>query len=186
MSKHRRRTITIVITDTWTIRWGDAPVMVDAIATTQSQQIHIMNKENRMTAFENATKFFTACEAPEGWAGCQPYVAEGATFTAQSEPLVEVKTVQAYCDWMYGLATVTAPGATYDLHASAYDEKIRTAIFFATDHAKHTGEGGPVPPTHKETHSHYVYFLTMNDENKVARMVKVWNAPWAMRELGWL
>jgi hypothetical protein len=186
MSKHRRRTITIVITDTWTIRWGDAPVMVDAIATTQSQQIHIMNKETRMTAFENATKFFTACEAPEGWAGCQPYVAEGATFTAQSEPLVEVKTVQAYCDWMYGLATVTAPGATYDLHASAYDEKIRTAIFFATYHAKHTGEGGPVPPTHKETHSHYVYFLTMNDENKVARMVKVWNAPWAMRELGWL
>lgn len=186
MSKHRRRTITIVITDTWTIRWGDAPVMVDAIATTQSQQIHIMNKENRMTAFENATKFFTACEAPEGWAGCQPYVAEGATFTAQSEPLVEVKTVQAYCDWMYGLATVTAPGATYDLHASAYDEKIRTAIFFATYHAKHTGEGGPVPPTYKETHSHYVYFLTMNDENKVARMVKVWNAPWAMRELGWL
>jgi hypothetical protein len=32
-----------------------------------------------------------------------------------------------------------------------------------------------VPPTHKETHSHYVYFLTMNDENKVERMVKVWN-----------
>ena len=139
-----------------------------------------------MTAFENATQFFIACEAPAGWAGCQPYVAEGATFTAQSEPLVEIKTVQAYCDWMYGLATVTAPGATYDLHASAYDEQTRTAIFFATYHAKHTGEGGPVPPTHKETHSHYVYFLTMNDENKVARMVKVWNAPWAMRELGWL
>jgi hypothetical protein len=93
MSKHRRRTITIVITETWTIRWGDAPVTVDATATMQSQQIHIMNKENLMTAFENATKFFIACEAPEGWAGCQPYVAEGATFTAQSEPLAEVKTV---------------------------------------------------------------------------------------------
>jgi len=26
----------------------------------------------------------------------------------------------------------------------------------------------------------------MNEENKVAHMVKVWNAPWAMRELGWL
>ena len=132
-----------------------------------------------MTAFENATQFFIACEAPKGWAGCQPYVAEGATFTAQSEPLVEIKTVQAYCDWMYGLATVTAPSATYDLHASAYDEKTRTAIFFATYHAKHTGDGGPVPPTHKETHTDYVYFLTMNEENKVARMVKVWNAPWA-------
>jgi len=30
-----------------------------------------------MTAFENAKKFFTACEAPEGWAGCKQYVAEG-------------------------------------------------------------------------------------------------------------
>jgi hypothetical protein len=186
MSKRNHRAITIVITDTWTIRWGDAPVMVDATATMQSQQIHTMNKEKTMTAFENATKFFIACEAPEGWAGCQPYVAEGATFTAQSEPLVEVKTVQAYCEWMYGLATVTAPGATYDLHAAAYDEKTHTAIFFATYHAKHTGEGGPVPPTGRETHTDYVYFLTMNEENKVARMVKVWNAPWAMRELGWL
>lgn len=138
-----------------------------------------------MTALENATKCFVACEAPEGWAGCQAYVADGATFTAQSEPLVGVKTVQNYCDWMYGFATVTAPGATYELHVSAYDESTRTAIFFATYHATHTGAGGPVPPTHKETFSHYVYFLTMNGDNKVERMVKVWNAPWAMRDLGW-
>lgn len=139
-----------------------------------------------MTAFESATKFFHACEAPEGWRGCKPYVAEGATFSAQSEPLAAVKTVEAYCEWMYGLATVTAPGATYDLHVSAYDEKSRTAVFFATYHARHTGEGGPVPPTHKETHSHYAYFLTMNQANQVERMVKVWNASWALRELGWI
>ena len=139
-----------------------------------------------MTAFENATKFFIACETPEGWAGCNPYVADGASFTAQSEPLAGVNTVQAYCEWMYGFATVTTPGATYELHASAYDEKTRTAIFFATYHASHTGQGGPIPPTHKETHSHYAYFLTMNSDNQVERMVKVWNAPWAMRELGWL
>lgn len=139
-----------------------------------------------MSAFENAEKFFVACEAPKGWAGCKQYVAEGATFTAQSEPLADVHTVEAYCEWMYGLATITAPGATYDLHVSAYDEKSRTAVFFATYHAKHTGAGGPVPPTNKETHSHYVYFLTMNSDDKVERMVKVWNAPWAMRELGWI
>ena len=139
-----------------------------------------------MTAFENAIRFFEACEAPEGWAGCKAYVAEGASFTAQSEPLADVKTVEAYCEWMYGFATVTVPGATYEPHVSAYDEKTRTAIFFATYHATHSGAGGPVPPTHKETHSHYVYFLTMNSDNKVQRMVKVWNAPWAMRELGWV
>ena len=137
-----------------------------------------------MTAFENAKKFFHACEAPEGWAGCQQYVADNAPFSAQSEPLVEITTVQAYCEWMAGFATL-APGATYDLHTSSYDEQNRAAVFFATYHARHTGEGGPVPPTQKETHSQYVYILTMDADNKVAKMVKVWNAPWALKELGW-
>jgi hypothetical protein len=82
-----------------------------------------------MTASENAKMFFAACEAPEGWAGCQPYVAVGATFTAQGEPLAEIDTVQAYCDWMAGSGTVTAPGATYVLHASAYDTESTRSIF---------------------------------------------------------
>lgn len=138
-----------------------------------------------MTAFETASKFFAACEAPEGWEGCRQYVAEGAPFTAQSEPLAEIRTVEAYCEWMAAIGKA-APGASYDLHSASYDEATRTAVFFATYNARHTGEGGPVPPTNKETHSHYVYVLTMNDDNKVARMVKVWNASWAMRELGWM
>jgi hypothetical protein len=139
-----------------------------------------------MTAFENAKKFFAACETPAGWEGCREYVADGATFTAQSEPLVEISTVEGYCDWMFGFGTVTTPGCSYDLHSSAYDEANRTAMFFATFNGKHTGEGGPVPPTNQETHSHYVYFLTMNEDDKVEKMVKVWNAPWAMKELGWM
>jgi hypothetical protein len=48
-----------------------------------------------MSAFENAKKFFEACEAPKGWSGCQPYVKESAVFEAQSEPLSNVNTVQA-------------------------------------------------------------------------------------------
>ena len=28
-------------------------------------------------------------------------------------------------------------------------------------------------------------FVEMSDDNKVKSMQKVWNAPWAMRELGW-
>jgi hypothetical protein len=139
-----------------------------------------------MTAFENAKKFFDACEAAAGWAGCQNYVVPDAPFVAQSEPLVEVTTVEAYCNWMAGLGTVTAPGATYNLHASCYDEENKAAIFFATYHATHTGDGGPVPPTGKTTHSDYVYVLTMSDDNKVAKMVKIWNASWALRELGWM
>ena len=71
------------------------------------------------------------------------------------------------------------------VHTSSYDEARRTATFFATYHAVHSGDGGPVPPTHKQTHSHYVYALTMSANGKVEHMVKIWNAGWAMRELGW-
>ncbi len=138
-----------------------------------------------MTAFENAKKFFEACDAPLGWDGCKQYVADGASFRAQSEPLADIKTVEAYCEWMASFANVTVPGATYDIHTSAYDENTKTAIIFATYHARHTGEGGPVPPTQKETHTHYVYVLTMNEDNKIKRFIKIWNAPWAMKELGW-
>ena len=77
------------------------------------------------------------------------------------------------------------PGCGYDLHSSSYDESTRTAIYFATFIGTHTGEGGPVPPTNKQTNSHYVYVLTMNDNDLVTNMIKVWNAPWALAELGW-
>ena len=46
-------------------------------------------------------------------------------------------------------------------------------------------DGGPVPPTQRETNSHYVYVLQMSDDGRVAQMTKIWNAPWALRELGW-
>ena len=138
-----------------------------------------------MSAFDTAKRFFDACERPAGWAGCREFVEPGAAFSAQSEPLTGITTIEGYCEWMYGFGTITAPGSHYDLHAASYDEATRTATFFATYHATHSGEGGPVPPTHKQTHSHYVYALTMSANGKVERMVKIWNAGWAMRELGW-
>ena len=139
-----------------------------------------------MTAFDNAKKFFEACEEPAGWDGCKDYVADNAPFVAQSEPLADIKSVEDYCNWMQGFGTVTVPGATYDLPPRSFDEDNNTAVFFATYHATHTGEGGPVPPTGKETNSHYVYVLTMNSDDKVEKMTKIWNAPWAMTELGWM
>ena len=138
-----------------------------------------------MSAFENAKKFFAACEAPEGWAGCAPYCADGATLRAQSEPIADMNSLAAYAEWMKGFGTVTAPGASYTLHASAWDEENRTALFFATYHATHSGEGGPIPATGKSTNSDYVYAVTMGDDDKVTHVTKTWNAPWALRELGW-
>jgi hypothetical protein len=138
-----------------------------------------------MSAFDNATRFFHACETAQGWAGCKQYVAANASFTGQSEPMMGIDTVEAYCEWMADFGNNIVPGCSYDLHASAYDETNGTAIFFATFTGTHTGDAGPVPPTHQQTSSHYVYALTMDADDKVASMVKVWNASFALRELGW-
>ena len=139
-----------------------------------------------MNSFKNAESFFHNCESAKGWDACKGYVAENATFKAQSEPLVEVTKVKDYVDWMTGLGTITAPGSSYDIHASAYDETNNVALFFATFTGTHTGDGGPVPPTNKTTNSQYVYAITMDGQGKVSSMTKVWNASWALRELGWM
>ena len=138
-----------------------------------------------MSEFETATKFFHACESLQGWDGCKDYVEDGAKFSAQSEPLTEIGSVEQYCEWMAGLGKGPLEGCSYKLHASSYDDASRTALFFATFTGTHVGEGGPVPPTQKQTNSEYVYVLKMNEGGKVANMGKIWNAPWALTELGW-
>ena len=139
-----------------------------------------------MSGFENATQFFHACESVKGWDECSRHVDSGASFFAQCEPLVDIETVEDYVNWMTGICETTAPGSSYKLHSSAWDDATRTAIFFATFTLSHTGEGGPVPPTNKKTKTQYVYIFRMNADNKIESMQKVWNAPWAMRELGWM
>ncbi|MEM7279494.1 MAG: hypothetical protein AAF385_15380 [Pseudomonadota bacterium] len=138
-----------------------------------------------MSAMQTATDFFHACESLKGWTGCKQYVADGAGFVAQSEPLVDVGTVEDYCEWMAGLGSTALAGCSYKLHTSAFDANNNTALFFGTFTGTHVDEGGPVPPTNKETNSHYVYVVKLNDENKISHMTKIWNAPWALTELGW-
>ena len=43
--------------------------------------------------------------------------------------------------------------------------------------------GGP-PPTGKSTRSDYVYSMEF-DGPRIRHMTKIWNAGWAMKELGW-
>jgi hypothetical protein len=138
-----------------------------------------------MSAFENAKKFFEACDAPKGWDGCKGFVVDGAAFSCQAGALADLKTVQAYCKWMKVLVGGPLPDGRYSLHSSAWDEANSTATFVATFHATHMGEGGPVPPTKKSTSTDYVYSLKMNGEGKVAHMTKVWNDARALKDLGW-
>ena len=138
-----------------------------------------------MSHFQTATDLFHACETLKGWEGCKEFVADEALFTAQCERLTEIATVQEYCEWMAAVGNGPLKGCSYKLHSSSYDEQGQTALFFATFTATHVGDGGPVEPTQKQTNTDYVYALTMNEEGKVEKMCKIWNAPWALKELGW-
>ena len=138
-----------------------------------------------MSAFENAKKFVEACDANKGWEACKEWVADDAPVVVQSEVMADIKSVQAYCDWVMTLDQGPLKGNSTTLHSSAWDEERQIAVFVKTYHAKHTGEGGPVEATGKETNSDYVYSLTMNGEGQVTKMHKVWNSPFCLKELGW-
>ena len=89
-----------------------------------------------------ARQFFEACEAGKGWATCQAYCKPDAGFSSQAEPLVDVKTLQGYADWMQGLMKMM-PDGHYDLKCWAIDTQRNNVIAYATFIATHTGPGGP-------------------------------------------
>lgn len=45
-----------------------------------------------------AEAFFAACETGRGWQVCGAYCRPKATFSAQAEPLFDVKTLEQYTD----------------------------------------------------------------------------------------
>jgi len=130
-----------------------------------------------------AEGFFEACEAGKGWEGCSAYCTPDATFSAQAEPLLEVKTLAQYSDWMKGIMTVF-PGATYDLKSFATDSTRNNVSAYAVFNATHTGEGGPVPPTGKSMSTDYVYVMQFTGD-KISHMTKIWHSALALKAVGW-
>eukprot|EP01059_Diplonema_ambulator_P031743 TRINITY_DN5925_c1_g1_i1.p2 TRINITY_DN5925_c1_g1~~TRINITY_DN5925_c1_g1_i1.p2 ORF type:complete len:153 (+),score=59.67 TRINITY_DN5925_c1_g1_i1:54-461(+) len=131
-----------------------------------------------------ARAFFDACEY--GKDNVSDFMADDATFEAQCEPLAEMKMLKEYTTWMNGLANQTMPGCSPTVHHVGVDKEHKSVSFFATFNGTHTGPGGPCDPTNKSLKAHYVYIITLNDDNKVQHMVKVWNATWSLKELGWM
>ena len=129
-----------------------------------------------------ARQFFDACEAGKGWSACKAFCKPDASFAAQAEPLGDVKTLQAYADWMQGLMKMM-PDGHYELKSFAVDAARNNVIAYAQFIGTHTGQGGP-PPTGKSTRSDYVYAMDF-DGDRIRHMTKIWNAGWALKELGW-
>jgi predicted ester cyclase len=132
---------------------------------------------------ETAMKFFKACDDGKGWDACKSYCTADATFSAQAEPLVEIQSLEQYTEWMKGLLTIM-PDAKYEIKSFATDKERNNVSAYAVITGTHTGEGGPVPPTGKKTEADYVYVMDF-DGGKIKHMIKIWNAPWTMKELGW-
>jgi predicted ester cyclase len=135
------------------------------------------------TITATARAFFDAVETGKGWEGSSAYCHPNATFAAQAEPLADVTTLEAYADWMKALL-VFVPDGRYDLKSFAVDEERDKVCAYAVFSGTHSAEGGPLPPTGKSTHSDYVYVMEFED-GKIRHMTKIWNAGWAMKELGW-
>ena len=131
---------------------------------------------------ETARAFFTACEEGKGWETCSAYCTPQATFSAQSEALADVKTVEQYTEWMKGILTVLTDGR-YELKSFATDPDRNNvcayAVFTVTPLA-----GGPMPPTGKTTKTDYVYMMQFEGD-KIGHMTKIWNSGHALKELGW-
>jgi predicted ester cyclase len=130
-----------------------------------------------------AKAFFDACETGKGWAGCRAYCTPAASFAAQSEPLAEIRTLEAYAEWMKGLLGFM-PNGRYTVKSFATDPERNSVCAYGVFSATHTGQGGPLPPTGKSTNTDYVYVMEF-DGDKIRHMTKIWNAGWAMRDLGW-
>ena len=58
---------------------------------------------------EIARTFFEACEKGKGWEGCSEYCTADATFSAQAEPLLDVKTLEQYADGRPRETTTSEP-----------------------------------------------------------------------------
>lgn len=132
---------------------------------------------------DTARAFFTACEAGKGWEACAAYCTPDATFSAQAEPLADVKTLQAYTEWMKGLMTVLTD-ATYELRSFATDAVRANVCAYAVFTGTHLANG-PCPPTGRRVTTDYVYVMQFTG-TRISHMTKIWHAGLALRQLGWI
>jgi predicted ester cyclase len=137
-----------------------------------------------MSISETAMKFFEACDAGKGWEECKAFCHSDATFSAQAEPLLHLNSLEEYTDWMKGLMTFV-PDARYELRSFGTDNERKSVSAYGVFYGTHTGEGGPCPPTGKSLKTDYVYVMDF-DGDKIRHMTKIWNAGFAMKQLGWV
>ena len=77
-----------------------------------------------------ARAFFDVVETGKGWAAAGVYCTPEASFTAQAEPLADIKTLQAYAEWMRWLLTCI-PDGRYEVRSFATDAEQESVCAYA-------------------------------------------------------
>ena len=131
---------------------------------------------------EKAKLFLDACDSGKGWEGCNAYCHNDAIFIGQAGALAEIKTIEAYSEWMKGFFT-PMPNASYEVKFFAEDEERGNVAVYGIFHGTNTGPG-PVEPTGKSVSSDYVYVMEFED-GKIRHMTKIWNDTYALQQMGW-
>ncbi|MBH18530.1 MAG: polyketide cyclase, partial [Gammaproteobacteria bacterium] len=85
-----------------------------------------------------ANSFFEACETGKGWQACKDYCIEDASFSSHAEPLLDVKTIEGYSDWMTGVCLML-PDSNYEIKSLTVEEESGHVSFFAVFSGTHTG-----------------------------------------------
>jgi predicted ester cyclase len=145
---------------------------------------HAKESEIMSAMRETAETFFDACDTGKGWEGCQKYCHPNATFSAQSDALAGIDTLEGYTNWMKGLLGIL-PNGSYEIKFFAVDDDRDNVCAYAVFRGTHSGEGGPVPPTHKTVEADYVYVMEFDGE-RISHVTKIWNDPYSMKQLGWV
>ena len=130
-----------------------------------------------------AQSFFDACETGKGWAGCSQYCYPEATFSSQAGVLSDIKTLEAYTEWMKGMFT-PIPDGSYEVRSFAVDEERNNVSAYGVFRGTHSGDGGPLPPTGKPIEADYVYVMQFDGE-RISHMTKIWNDANSLKQLGW-
>jgi ketosteroid isomerase-like protein len=120
-----------------------------------------------------AQSFFDACETGKAWAGCQQYCTPDATFSSQADPLVNITTLSAYCDWMRDLLTVLS-NVNYEIKSFGTDTTRHNVAAFGVFTGTHFVDGVP-SPNGKKVVADYVYVMQFTND-KISHMTKIWHS----------
>ena len=120
-----------------------------------------------------AQSFFDACETGKAWTGCLQYCTPNATFSSQANPLLNIATLSAYCDWMRDVLTGLTD-VSYEVKSFATDTTRQNVAAFGVFYGTQLVDG-LVSPTGKKIATDYVYIMQFTND-KISHMTKIWHA----------